>query len=826
LFKKNLLFLLITALIIITSACGLNADETPINYDSSSASVTDGEAQVAFWAQLPAEVLPGDTVSIVFHDEVTGLPYNQTKVEMAALGNGFYGALATVKIDSVVKYSYAKNSGEALIPEVDLNGEVVRYRMYSVKNPGETHDQVAGWADAPIASQPAGRIDGYVYDAASGFPLADILVTAGGMQTFTDGAGSFTLYPLKEGKHTLVAYAIDGSYQTFQQEAIVARDSATPTELRMQASKWVNVTFIVTVPASTIEGAVMRMAGNLVQLGNTFSNLGAGISGDINQMPVLTYNGDGYYSLKIRLPAETEIFYKYTLGDGFWNSEHDANGNYITHRHVFPAVNDPILVQDNIVTWKTSQTADFWFTVTAPNHTPGTDQVSIQFQLANWMPAIPMYRIGENQWAYPLLSPQNFAGPIAYRYCRNGQCSGSFQSGIESLNPPRETAMQFSESILLNDSIENWFSLNPAQPATTLPSGVASRGDEFITGIAFSPYYTPTWDAFIEQSFSELRQMNTKMVILSPSWEAVGPGLPLLFQSEIGSSPRWHEAAHNIETAHDQGLHVALFPQMRFPGSASEWWQAADTSNPNWWLAWFEQYRDFILQYADLAKKTEAELFVLGGDWLLPALPIADNATTYSLPGSVESLWLDLIEEVRIIFPGTIAWHIPVSMIEQAPLSVLSSVDQIHLQWDTPLTTEIGNATVDQMASQAVVLMELYVQPFYELVDKPIIISLAYPSATGSEIYCIPISSSDPTCIDPTPLLQGPIPSIQPQTDLQVQANLYAAVLEAITFQDWIGGVVSQGWYPPLELHDSSASIHGKPTQNLLAEWFRLLLGN
>lgn len=829
--SKNLHFILVIAMAMVmaifTSSCNLATEQTPINYQTSSIGGSTGEAKITLWAHLPVEIPDSDTVSLVILDEVTGLPYNQRRFEMAALGNGFYGVIITAEIDSVLKYYYERNSNGALIPEVDMNGENIRYRLYSVKNPGEIQDQISGWAGIPTETTlPAGRIEGTVLDANTGIPLADILITAGGLQTLTDGAGRFTLYPLNEGKHTLVAYAIDGSYQVFQQEAIVARDSETPTEIGLQASSWVNVTFIVSAPPSTIEGAVMRMAGNLVQLGNTYADLGAGISGDVNQMPLMTYNGDGYYSLKIRLPAETEIKYKYTLGDGFWNSEHDADGKFITHRLVLPAVSDPILIQDEIETWKTSQTADIWFSAKVPEHTPENDIISIQYQLANWMPSLPMYPIGENQWVYPLISPHNFAGAIAYRYCRNSQCTGVFQPGIESHTPPRETTTQYTETMLYNDEILDWSGFEVDQVTISTPTEITSRGEGFTTGIAFSPYYSPNWDEFIDQAFDDLRKMNVNQVILSPGWDAVGPGLPVLFNTQIGRSPRWHEAAHQIETAHDYGFQVGLFPQMSFESSASDWWQAADTENENWWLGWFEQYRLFILQYADLAEKTEAEVFILGGDWLLPALPIADHLTTYRLPGSVESIWVSLIEEIRVHYNGKLAWHIPVSMIEQAPVSVLSSVDQIYLQWDTPLTTESGAAMVDQMAPQATVLMELYIQPFYELIDKPIIISLAYPSAVGSEVYCIPKTNSDPTCIDPTPLLQGPLARIQPQVDLQVQAKLYASVLEAITFQDWIAGVVSQGWYPPLELHDASASIHGKPAQDLLTEWFRLFLGN
>lgn len=823
--NKKLHILLVIVFGFLISSCNLTKTQQPVSYQSSSVTDSSEAVQITFWAQLPAVIPPEDTVNLVIQDEVTGLPYNQTRVEMAPLGNGLFGVMLKTNLNSVIKYHYERISSGKKISETTLNGVGLRYRLFSASAPGETLDQIAAWGDSPPSGQIGGRIEGRVIDANTGIPLADIMVTAGGLQTITDGSGQFTLYPLPPGKHTLVSYALDGSYRVFQQQAIVAENAATPTELPMQASSWLNVTFIVSAPENTVDGAAMRMAGNLVQLGNTFSDLGGGVSGDVNQMPQMTYNGDGYYSLKIRLPAETEILYKYTLGDGFWNCEHDAKGNYFTHRLFLPAVSDPILIQDEIATWKTSKTADIWFSVTAPGVTPANDQVSIQFQLANWMPGLPMYRIGDNQWVYPLISPQNFAGAISYRYCRNGQCSGSLKAGAELSGGVRETTTQFSESALINDEIISWTQFEVAEYTVPPPGNVSSRGKRFVAGVIFSPYYSPTWDEFIEDGFAEVRETNANLVVISPSWVAVGPSMPLLFSPQLGATPRWHETAHSIEVAHNQGLQAGLFPQMRFLENASAWWQAADTDDENWWLAWFEQYRDFIIPYAVLAEKTEAESLILGGDWVLPTLPIADNAATFNLPGTVESLWLDIINEVRTHYHGTIAWHIPVSMLEQAPISILQGVDQIYLQWDTPLTTTSGSS-VESMASQATVLMELYIQPFYKQVDKPIILSLAYPSAVGSDIYCIPTSSSDPTCLDPTPLLQGPVANLQPDVDLQVQADLYAAVLSTIEYQKWIKGVVTQGWYPPLQLHDASASIHGKPAQDLLAEWYRQLLGN
>jgi hypothetical protein len=63
------------------------------------------------------------------------------------------------------------------------------------------------------------------------------------------------------------------------------------------------------------------------------------------------------------------------------------------------------------------------------------------------------------------------------------------------------------------------------------------------------------------------------------------------------------------------------------------------------------------------------------------------------------------------------------------------------------------------------------------------------------------------------------------QLDLQQQVNLYAGALAYFTNQSWVSGVVSRGFYPPAELLDASASIHGKPAGETISAWFSDLTG-
>ena len=108
--------------------------------------------------------------------------------------------------------------------------ESIRYRLLYVSGPTQVVDTLNSWADKPVGTL-SGNIFGTVVNSDTGAPIPDILVTAGGVQTLTDSAGRFQLNGLRGGNHNFVAYALDGTYQTFQQGATVAENQSTPMEI-------------------------------------------------------------------------------------------------------------------------------------------------------------------------------------------------------------------------------------------------------------------------------------------------------------------------------------------------------------------------------------------------------------------------------------------------------------------------------------------------------------------------------------------------------------------------------------------------------------------
>jgi hypothetical protein len=214
------------------------------------------ETLVSFRVQAPVNTPSGEAVYLSILDEVTGLALN---TEVHAMTGGedqtqdsgpSYVITLPFKIGSVIKYRYERQAGSIRVAEHLSDGSPVRYRMYYVQGQGTVEDVISRWTDTAYESS-RGRIRGEAKDAETGQPIPNLLVSAGGAQAITTSDGGFLLEGLPPGVHNLVAYALDGSYQTFQQGARVAADSTTPASLSMRSVEFVKAVFVTSLPPGT-----------------------------------------------------------------------------------------------------------------------------------------------------------------------------------------------------------------------------------------------------------------------------------------------------------------------------------------------------------------------------------------------------------------------------------------------------------------------------------------------------------------------------------------------------------------------------------------------
>ena len=778
---------------------------------------------ITFGVSIAQPIPAGDSIYLNLLDEVTGLSFNAHKYILQADNALHYSVTLPFTIGKVLKYRYSRE-GSVIVNEHLYNDRPVRYRLYDVEGPATVQDIISRWTDTQYQG-PTGRIMGEAVDDATGEPVQNLLVAAGGEQAFTLADGSFLLEGLPPGNHNLVFYALDGGYHIYQQGAVVGVNATTPVSIELNPAKLVTVIFTVRVPADTPAEAPIRLAGSLYQLGNTFADLSGGVSSLASRMPTLGKLADGRYMVTLNLPAGTYIEYKYTLGDGLWSSEVTSTGASRLRQLLIPKTS---LEQIDVVdSWLSADTSRVPFYVTVPPVTPENETVSIQFNPGfGWLEPLPMspsVNPAGTAWTFNLTGPFNHLTNLQYRYCRQEQCGAADDASTMGVNPSGREVNPASNPASVNDTVGAWAWLSTSnEPVTIVDAQVIPRGDEFTAGLAFQPSYHPSWEPLLTEAIKEVPGLGVNWLVIPSSWTFTNNTPPILepLPSQDMLQP---ELVSSIATAQRANLNVGLFPQANFPTNFDAWWQAASRDFP-WWVSFFERYTNFVLHHASVASSSNAGVLILGGDWLDPALPGGqlNDGTPSNVPEDAEARWRTLISQVRERYSGKIGWAISYPDGLKAPPPFLDAIDQVYVLWSAPLASQPG-AAIEELQTQAAAIFDQELLPFQQQVQRPVIIAISYPSIDQAATGCIAISGGG--CLD-YDLLAPPnadIPGLK--LNLQAQSDAYNAVLSAINERSWISGYVSMGYYPPALLQDKSTSIHGKPASGVILYWSQKYLG-
>jgi hypothetical protein len=801
-------------LLVFLNACTLSLANVPgLNVVTSTPSLLPGPtstpipaAGINFNVTLPAPLQSGEVLNLSVLDEITGLGLNAVNYPMQGMDSLHYTVNIAFPISSVVKYRYMRVGGLPTL-EITSANQPVRYRMYYVTGSASAEDVVSAWSDG-IFNSPYGRISGKIVSATEPAGIANILIAAAGQQTLTDSNGIFNLENLPSGTHNLVAYSLDGAYQTIQQGARVDVGKTTEADLSMTPAKGVTVNFIVSMPRGTIPNVPVRLAGNLYQFGNTFGDLQGGLSTVAARMPQLTPLPDGRYSLSLVLPVGADLRYKYTLGDGFWNAEHRSDGAFALRQLIVPAGSDPLQIVDSVQTWQAGPESPILFELSVPANTPVGDIPSIQFNPYGWTEPIPMWSRGNNQWVYQLYSPLNMLGDFHYRYCRNDQCGVADDIQTRNNLPGRLVSSTLAPQDF-QDSVTDWTWFHPAAPTAQVELPVTTRTAGFWAGVEFLPSSSPTWSPWMTLAFQNVQGLHANWAVLAPTW-TISRSTPFTFSLVPGRDVLMSDMVSDASRARTANMNVAIFPQINFPEEAFSWWMNTPRSM-DWWESWYDHYEEYAAYSADLAAKAGAQALILGGDWVTPSLPagvLADGSSS-GAPANAMTRWDSILAQVRQRFGGQILWATTYSKKLDILPAFISKMDGVYLLWSAPL----DGTNVDELYASAGQLLDEDIEPIQTSLGKPIIIAAAYPSANGAATGTISL----PSMFQPG--------NTALTLDLQTQANIYQAMLRAVNDRAWVGGFISRGYYPPVGLQDPSASIHGKPAADVLWYWFPRMLG-
>jgi len=785
----------------------------PIGTDSSNSKSTENideyatpDVEVQFSVQLPSSLPENVKIVLEVLDEVTGLPYNTRLYDMTESGELKYSTALSFPQGSIIKYRYVK-IGSTMTPEVVSDGQPVRYRLFYVKSSDSAVDILQCWQNEAVNAA-VGSLSGVVLNDETGEPIPDILVSTGGQLTFSDANGTFLVENLSPGVHNIVFYAMDGSYRTFQQGAVISAGATTPAVVNLTPLALVNITFNVTAPVDAL-GAPIYLAGNVLQLGNTFSDLAGRVSIDPKRMPTLKAQDDGTYSVSLNLYTETDLRYKLTLGDGYWNAEQRSTGGFRVRQLIVP--DKDISLNLSIESWRTSGIEPITFEVLIPAEISPNDEKFIQFRTVEWTQPIPLWPLGGGNYLYILFSPLDISLPVFYQFCRNENYKSARNADAvdsEVQVQPSETAQTVS---VLISGWENWQVLD--QPTEIIAANIPVKGYDFLTSVELTSQMDTTWRVYAPIGISKVAEIQAENVIFSPQW-FIQPNSNTL-SPELGKTPFDQNLSALVATSHSLGLSTSLFPQV---GCASEMENGgvSQVYDKAWWQDWFVSYERFILNYAKFAEENNVAHLIISGKDVLPRFSNCEfpDVTETDVTALSSDRWNTLIGSIRMVYSGSLVWATNAHTDLDPLPEFIALFDEIYISIDSPLSLDT-DATLEEISANFIDLIDTYIYEIYRITQKPITLALAYPSVDGSAMGCSLLNDS---CANDGVFLPDETSSIA--IDLEEQVHIYNAVLPIVASRDWVTGISIRGYNPIVDLQDGSSSLSGKPALDVIWYWF------
>ncbi len=272
-------------------------------------------------------------------------------------------------------------------------------------------------------------------------------------------------------------------------------------------------------------------------------------------------------------------------------------------------------------------------------------------------------------------------------------------------------------------------------------------------------------------TFDDLNRIHTDYITLVPYAGQNGHDSPEIryFRSEDPDqikerNERW---IRQITACHEAGFKVFLKPHIWIRNASNGKWRSdIYYDNEDEWNTWKENYRSFILHYAEMAEEAQVEMFCIGTELT-------------RLSQSKPAFWRALIKDVKSVYSGKLTyagnWY-----KEYESISFWDELDYIGIQAyfplsnrDNPDLTELKQAWERKSSDLADISKKF---------NKPILFTeIGYKSTTDG-------ASKPWEWID----YYNDGASFE-QSD-ETQANAYQSVFETIWNENWFAGMHLWQW--------------------------------
>lgn len=200
---------------------------------------------------------------------------------------------------------------------------------------------------------------------------------------------------------------------------------------------------------------------------------------------------------------------------------------------------------------------------------------------------------------------------------------------------------------------------------------------------------------------------------------------------------------------------------------------------------WFASYRRMLVHFADLARRANADLLLVGSE-LETMSP--DTAA-----------WRELIAEARTRFDGRLTYG--ANWVHEAErIGFWDALDAVGIDAYMPLTPDERDPTVTQLRAAWTPWVQR-MERLHRRTGKPVLLTeIGYTSRGG-------------TAQAPAQEGDGPI-------DQAAQATAYEAAFQALGHRAWIGGILIWDWSADGRESPGDYSPQGKQAQEVLRRWY------
>lgn len=289
----------------------------------------------------------------------------------------------------------------------------------------------------------------------------------------------------------------------------------------------------------------------------------------------------------------------------------------------------------------------------------------------------------------------------------------------------------------------------------------------------------------------ELTRMGTNAIAITPFGR-----LWSLSSTEIAPDFEWtwRQTRAGVVTlcaaARARGLRVLLVPHLWV--ETSGWRGDIEHDSPEEWLAYQRSYREFVLQWADVAQAAGADMLSIGVE-------------CKSWSGRFGSYWTELIEAIRARYHGQLTYS--ANWDEAEAVLFWEQLDLIGINAFYPLADH-GSASYEQYALGAERALA-QAAALHDLVHKPVLFTeLGYTTRTDAAVE---------------PWL-WPDEMHGVAIDEWEQARALSALLGAIATKPWVAGLFVWRYYADLDDVSQEAgwgfSPHGKLAERVLSNVF------